>query len=121
MGVHLLEGLWVAIDDLAQREVRSLDHLVKLVYGSHLEITSIADVLSLNTLRASYAIQPSAWRNCLEIRDRSRMGVRERPRRVEGVPIRVHLVATEARSRCLRLFSKQFRKRNSPKFAITEF
>jgi hypothetical protein len=27
---------------------------------------------------------------------------------VEGVPIRVHLVATEARSRCLRLFSKQF-------------
>src|SRR5215213_6044037 len=61
------------------------------------------------------------FRNCLEIRDRSRMGVRERPRRVEGVPIRVHLVATEARSRCLRLFSKQFRKGNSTKFAVTEF
>src|SRR5215207_3828293 len=43
MGVHLLEGLWVAIDDLAQREVRSLEHLVKLVYGSHLEITSVVE------------------------------------------------------------------------------
>src|SRR5215211_3574529 len=62
MGVHLLEGLWVAIDDLAQREVRSLDHLVKIVYGSHLEITSIAEVLSLNTLRAYYAIHRSAWK-----------------------------------------------------------
>jgi predicted DNA-binding ribbon-helix-helix protein len=41
MGVHLLEGFWIAIDDLAQREVRSLDHLVEIIYGSHLELTSM--------------------------------------------------------------------------------
>jgi hypothetical protein len=42
MGVDLFEGLGVAIDELAQRLVISLDEVVYIVYRGHLRITSIA-------------------------------------------------------------------------------
>jgi hypothetical protein len=43
MGEHHLIGFGVPFEELAQRSLTSLDYLVKIVYCSHSEITSIVD------------------------------------------------------------------------------
>src|SRR5215212_1692287 len=58
----------------------------------------------------------SAWRNCLENRDGSLIGVPKAAKRARRGPDLPLLATKAARSRGLRLFSKQFRKVNSPKF-----
>src|SRR5215211_6621439 len=72
--------------------------------------------LSLDTLGSSYAIHRSAWRNCLENRDSLQFaapsvgnGGREAPFRS---PVPSNIPYRETRQ----LFSKQFRKGNSPKY-----
>ncbi len=42
----LLHGFRVPFEKLVQRSLTSLDYLVKIVYRSHLEITSIAGTFS---------------------------------------------------------------------------
>jgi hypothetical protein len=39
-----------------------LEYVVEIFYCSHFAITSIVDALSLDTLRAYYAIHLSAWK-----------------------------------------------------------
>src|SRR5215203_3372254 len=66
-------------------------------------------------------IHRSAWRNCLEIRNESRSGdcrAARRGRRVVYLPL---LAPTTHPPEAFQLFSKQFRKVNSAKFAGTEF
>ena len=64
-------------------------------------------------------IHRSAWRNCLENRNGSRIGATKVAKRGRRSPDRLPLAAKEVRSRRLQLFSKQFRKGSSPNFAGT--
>ncbi len=50
----------------------------------------------------------SSWRNCLDIRNRSRIGVTKVVKRGRRSPDRPTLAAKEVRSRRLQLFSEQF-------------
>jgi hypothetical protein len=52
MGEHPLHGLGVPLDELTQRELTLLKHLVKIIYRSHLlEITSIVGASSFPKVR----------------------------------------------------------------------
>src|ERR671910_2352285 len=61
MGAQLFHGLGVSFDELALRQVESLDEFVYIIYRGHLEITSIV-APSLGTLQESYAIHRSTWK-----------------------------------------------------------
>src|SRR5215207_6270706 len=61
MGAQLLHGLGVSFDELALRQVESLDEFVYIICRGHLEITSIV-APSLGTLQISYAIHRSTWK-----------------------------------------------------------
>src|SRR5829696_1403821 len=61
------------------------------------------------------------FRNCLEIRDRSRIGAPRAAKRGGRSPNSGASCHQRGALRRFRLFSKQFRKENSPKFAGTEY
>src|SRR5215203_2526287 len=61
-------------------------------------------------------IHRSAWRNCLEIRNESRSGDCRAARRGPRVVYLPLLAPTTHPPEAFQLFSKQFRKVNSPKF-----
>jgi hypothetical protein len=50
MGPQLHHRFGVSFDELPLRQVPLLDHLVKIIYPSHLVLTSIVEALSMNTL-----------------------------------------------------------------------
>src|SRR5215210_316024 len=62
MGEEVLHGLWVPPHELVARLLELLEYVVEIFYCSHSDITSIDEVLSLDTLRAYYAIHRSAWK-----------------------------------------------------------
>src|SRR5215213_6437130 len=62
-------------------------------------------------------LSDSFWRNCLEIRDRSRIGAPSAAKRGRRSPDSGASCRQRGTVRRLRLFSKQFRKVRSPKFA----
>src|SRR5215217_7605739 len=72
---------------------------------------------SQNSVMAKFAEFP--FRNCLEIRNGSRIGAQKAAKRGQRSPDQLPLGAIEECSRCLLLFSKQFRKVNSPKFGCS--
>src|SRR5215217_2087712 len=74
---------------------------------------------SQNSVMAKFAEFP--FRNCLEIRNGSRIGAQKAAKRGQRSPDQLPLGAIEGCSRCLLLFSKQFRKVNSANFVITKF
>jgi hypothetical protein len=47
MGEHLLHGFGVPFDELIQRKLALLDHLVEIFYRCHSDITSISGMLSV--------------------------------------------------------------------------
>src|SRR5215204_5113093 len=65
-------------------------------------------------------IHPSAWRNCLEIRDRSRIGAPRAAKRGGRSPNSGASCHQRGALRRFRLFSKQFRKGNSAKFGCSK-
>jgi hypothetical protein len=46
MGEELLHRLWVPFDELVARLLELFEYSVKIIYSSHIEITSIVDTLS---------------------------------------------------------------------------
>jgi hypothetical protein len=60
MGDKLLHRVGVSFDELALRQVESLDKFVYIICRGQLEITSTV-VPSLVTLQESYAIHRSTW------------------------------------------------------------
>src|SRR3954465_8074528 len=46
MGEEILQGLWVPLHELVTRSLESFEYLVEIVYGGHLDITSIVEAVS---------------------------------------------------------------------------
>jgi hypothetical protein len=51
VGEQLLHGLWVPLHELVACLLEPFEYFVEIVYRSYCDITSIAFVLSLDTLR----------------------------------------------------------------------